>query len=151
MTPVRPRIGVFATVDGREYEANDRPLDGTISLVSRGEANPDPRLFAWNDVHQAWVGTVSVGRCERLVEVVTNAGYMGEECRIVAIDESGSVGLYHLGGDKASAERLGFVEISVGTWAKTVNIFDIDKYTFAECHYDLLFEEWARSKQSESN
>lgn len=146
MTLVRPRMGVFATIGGREYEANDRPLDGRVSLVSRDEINPDPRIFAWSDLYRAWLCTVSVERCERLVEVVTNAGYMGEECRVVAIDENGSVGLYHLGEDKASAERLGFVEIGVGTWAKTVNVFDIDDYTFTECHYDLLFEEWARSQ-----
>jgi hypothetical protein len=148
MSLVRPRMGIFATVDGQEYEANGRPQGGQLNLVVQGEVNPNEELFTWSEVFSCWLARIPVDRCERLVEVVTNATHDGQLCRVVAISDDGSVGLYYIGEDAADAEGSGFVEIGAGVWAKTVNIFEIRGNSLHECHYDLLFAEWARKKMA---
>lgn len=62
-------------------------------------------------------------------------------CQVIDVDETGSVGLYYVGPEKAAAQKRGFTQIDVGTWAKIVNIHEIDRYY--EIHHDLLFVERA--------
>ncbi|MCU1685465.1 MAG: hypothetical protein JWQ81_6204 [Amycolatopsis sp.] len=137
MTIQRPRSGIFATVDGREYEASSYPHGDRITLVHRGEDPPLSELFSWNEAFGAWLAVVPVEHCETLVEITTNTTYLGMPCRIVAIDADGSVGLYYAGDEKSEAQKRGFTQIDVGTWAKTINVFDLSRYY--EYRYDLLF------------
>jgi hypothetical protein len=137
MTIQRPRSGIFATVQGQEYEANSYPYEGRLTLVHRGEEAPASELFSWNEAFSAWLAVVPVENCETLVEITTNTTYLGMPCRIVAIDADGSVGLYYAGDEKSEAQKRGFTQIDVGTWAKTISIFDLSRYY--EYRYDLLF------------
>jgi hypothetical protein len=136
----RPRFGVFATVGGVEYPANSYPKDGRVTLVVRRPENPDPALFGWTAEYDAWTATLPSSECERLVEVTSLAEHLGHTCQVVSITEDGTVGLYYVGEEKAAVVRAGFVQVEGGTWAKTVNLYDI--YRYRERHTDLLFDEW---------
>ncbi|MTD57780.1 hypothetical protein [Amycolatopsis pithecellobii] len=136
----RPRSGIIATIDGREYEANSYPREGALTLVSRETENPDPTLFVEQDGQ--WLGTVPVARCERLAEVTTVADHLGHTCQVISIAEDGTTGLYYLGDDMAAMPRDGFVQTDAGTWAKTVHIGELMRYR--ELHRDLLFDAWVR-------
>jgi hypothetical protein len=124
MTFSRPRSGVFATVNGREYAVESVSDNGVVVLS--GDELGDPQ--------------VATGDCERLDEVTTWAKYLGYECQVVAIEDDGSVGLYYLGPDKSKAIRDGFVQIEGGVLAKTVNVYDLA--SLWEQHTDLLFSQW---------
>jgi hypothetical protein len=134
MTGQRPRDGVFALVDGREYRAESAPEGGVVTLVSDGPA--DPALFR-QDQDGRWRAQVPVDRCDRVDEVTTWALYQGHDCQVVAIEKDGSVGLYYLGPDKAKAARDGFVQTDPGIWARTVNVYELARVW--EHHRDLLF------------
>jgi hypothetical protein len=127
MTYTRPRSGVYATVDGVEYLCNDYPQDDQVLLISH-----DPENLA----------NVHIDQCERLADVTTRADYLGHRCQVVSIAPNGDVGLYFLGDDKSAARKDGFVQVDPGTWAKTVNIYDLQN--FHEHHADLLYERWWR-------
>ncbi len=142
MTHPRPRSGIYATVNGVEHLCNDFPSDDTVVLVSRAAENPDPALFQRDEAHGLWIATVGLDQCERLADVTTRAEYQGRRCQVVSIAPNGDVGLYFLDDDKSEAAELGFVQIDSGTWAKTVNIYDL--YTYYEHHADLLYERWWR-------
>jgi hypothetical protein len=132
MTGRRPRAGVFALVDGREYQAEALPEGGVVTLVGDGPAD----LFQQGEDGR-WRARVPVDRCDRLDEVTTRALYQGHDCQVVAIEQDGSVGLYYLGPDKAKAARDGFVQTEPGVWARTVNVFELARMW--EHHSDLLF------------
>lgn len=140
MTYTRPRTGLYATINGAEYQCNDYPRDDQVLLVSRASENPDPALFARHN--NVWAATVHIDQCERLDDVTTRADYLGHRCQILSIADNGDVGLYFLGDDKSAAARDGFVQVDPGTWAKTVNIYDL--HSFHEHHADLLFDRWWR-------
>ena len=142
MTYTRPRSGVYATVNGTEYLCNDYPRDDQVLLVSREPENPDPNLFTRNN--DLWVAQVHIDQCERLADVTTRADYLGNRCQVVSIAPNGDVGLYFLGDDKSVARKDGFVQVDPGTWAKTVNVYDLD--SFHEHHADLLYERWCRKQ-----
>jgi hypothetical protein len=131
---------VFATVNGRQHQANSYPQDGAVTLVSRDPDNPDPALFQRNQELGAWVAVVPVGSCERLAEVTSLADHLGHTCQVISIDRDGLVGLYYLGEEKAAVLRDGFVQVDAGTWAKTVNVHEI--YGYRERHTDLRFDDW---------
>lgn len=140
MTHPRPRTGVYATVNGAEYLCNDYPRDDQVLLVSREPENPDPSLFTrQNDL---WTAQVSVDQCERLADVTSRVDYLGHRCQVVSIAPNGDTGLYFLGDDKSAAARDGFIQVDPGTWAKTVNVYDLHAYH--EHHADLLYERWWR-------
>lgn len=143
-TYTRPRSGVYATVKGLEYQCNDYPENDRVLLVSHEQDNPDPELFTRDDANRLWIAQVHVDRCERLADVTTRADYLGHRCQVVSIAPNGDVGLYFLGDDKSAARRDGFVQIDPGTWAKTVNIYDL--HSFHEHHADLLYERWWRKR-----
>jgi hypothetical protein len=136
----RPRSGVVATIDGREYQANSYPHEGVVTLYSREAENPDPAVFSSHE--GLWLATVPVGHCDRLAEVTTVADYRGHTCQVVSIDEDGTTGLYYLGDDMAAMPRDGFVQVDAGTWAKTAHIGELARYR--ELHRDLLFDSWVR-------
>jgi hypothetical protein len=142
MTYERPRSGIYATVNGAEYPCGDYPRDDHVLAFSRARDNPDPTLFTSRDADQRWVAQVHVDRCERLAQVTTRAGYQGHECQVISIAPSGEVGVYFLGDDRSAARRDGFIQVDPGTWAKTVNIYEL--YSFREHHIDLLYERWWR-------
>jgi hypothetical protein len=142
MTYPRPRSGIFATVNGIEYEANSYPQEGQVTLFARGEHNPDPALFQWNAAFNAWLATIATSRCDRLVEVTSRADYQGLICQVISIAPDGATGLYYLGDEKAKAAEAGFVQTDPGTWAKTVTVHDLHRYR--EHHSDLLFDQWRR-------
>ena len=142
MTYIRPRSGIYAVVNGVEYLCNDYPQDDRVVLISREPDNPDPNLFTRDEPTQTWVANVHLDQCERLHDVTTRADYLGHRCQVVSIAPNGEVGLYFLGDDKSAARKDGFVQIDPGTWAKTVNIYDL--YTYYEHHADLLYERWWR-------
>lgn len=144
MTYTRPRSGVYATVNGTEYLCNDHPRDDRVLLVSREPDNPDPELFTRDEARALWVAQVDVDLCERLADVTTRASYLGHRCQVLSIAPGGDVGLYFVDDDKSAAARDGFVQIDPGTWAKTVNIYDL--HSFHEHHADLLFERWWRKQ-----
>jgi hypothetical protein len=110
--------------------------------VSREPENPDPTLFAQDPGTGIWTARVSLDQCLRLANVTTRAEYQGARCQVVSIAPNGDVGLYYLGDDKSDAKAKGFVQVDPGTWAKTVNIYDL--YSFHEHHADLLYERWWR-------
>jgi hypothetical protein len=143
MTGQRPRTGIFTEIGGREYEVDADPREGVVTLFSREPENPDPALFQWNGSLGAWLASVPVDRCDRLVEVTTVADYRGHPCQVISIGADGATGLYYLGEDMAALPRDGFVQIDVGTWAKTVDIHELARYR--ELHRDLLFDAWARA------
>jgi hypothetical protein len=134
MTVQRPRDGVFALLDGREYRAEAAPENGVVTLVS--ETPADPALFQ-QDQDGRWRAQVPVTSCDRLDEVTTWALYQGHECQVVAIEKDGSAGLYYLGPDKSKAARDGFVQTDPGVWARTVNVYELAQIW--EQHRDLLF------------
>jgi hypothetical protein len=138
----RPRSGILATVGGREYPANSYPHEGTVTLYSREPDNPDAALFAWNDSFELWLATIPVAQCDRLAEVTTVADYRGHTCQVISIGDDGATGLYYVGDDMAAMPREGFVQIDAGTWAKTVDIYELVRYR--ELHRDLLFDAWVR-------
>lgn len=138
----RPRVGVYAEVDGVEYEAEGYPRGDAVTVFSREDTNPAPELLAWHDGMRAWSATVPIGRCTRLAEVTSVAEHEGHLCQVVSIDQTGNVGLYYIGTQKSALPRDGFVQVDAGTWAKTVGIHDIDEYR--EQHRDLKFESWWR-------
>ncbi|WP_236790097.1 hypothetical protein [Amycolatopsis sp. GM8] len=140
MTYQRPRSGILATVDGREYQASSYPREDAVTLFSRQTENPDPELFAEQDGQ--WLATVPLARCDRLAEVTTVADYRGHQCQVISIGEDGATGLYYLGDDMAAMPRDGFVQTDAGTWAKTVHIGELARYR--ELHRDLLFNAWVR-------
>lgn len=140
----RPRVGVYAEIDGVEYEAADYPKAGSVTVFVRDDTNPNAALLSWHEGMRAWSATVPVGRCTRLAEVTSVAGHAGHECQVVSIDEHGMVGLYYLGTQKAALPRDGFVQVDAGTWAKTVAVHDL--YEYREQHRDLLFETWWRTR-----
>jgi hypothetical protein len=142
MTYTRPRSGVYATVNSVEYPCNDYPENDRVLLISREQENPDPELFTRDDANQLWAADVHIDQCERLADVTTRADYLGHRCQVLSIAPNGDVGLYFLGDDKAAARRDGFVQVDPGTWAKTVNIYDL--HSFHEHHADLLYERWWR-------
>lgn len=117
-----PRTGVFAVVDGREHAVESYPERGVVPLS-------DGRV-------------VPLSECERLAEVTTRADYRGHECQVVGLAPDGSVGLYYLGPDKARAAADGFSQIDPGTWAKNVDVHEVERWR--EHHADLLFDEWVR-------
>jgi hypothetical protein len=143
----RPRTGIFASVDGVEYETHSYPNNGSVTVISREVQNPAPEIFSWSEPFGLWSATVSTDRCDHLAEVVTVANHLGHECQVIDIADDGTTGLYYLGTDMAAMPRDGFIQIDAGTWAKTVNVYDIDLYR--ERHYDLLFESWAQSRRQE--
>lgn len=138
MTYTRPRSGIFATVRGVEHLCNDYPADGRVVLVSREPDNPDPELFSRDEARGLWVAVVGLDQCERLADVTTRTSYKGRECQVVSIGPDGDVGLYFLDDDKSEAAEFGFVQVDQGTWAKTVNVYDLP--ALYEHHADLLFE-----------
>ena len=138
MTMQRPRLGIYATVGGVEYQADSYPRDGQVTLVAREDPGSD--VFSWNGAANAWLATVPASYCERLAEVTSLADYRGHVCQVISIDPDGSVGLHYLGDEKAAVVRDGFVQVDAGTWAATVTVFDISRYR--ERHTDLLFDEW---------
>jgi hypothetical protein len=140
MSHPRPRSGIFATVNGFEYEADSYPENGRVTLFSRAAENPDAALFQRDATTDAWLATIETSRCDRLVEVTTRADYRGLLCQVVDIAPDGATGLYYLGDEKARAAETGFVQIDPGTWAKTVHVHDLQSYR--EHHADLLFDEW---------
>ncbi|GAB2980733.1 hypothetical protein LWP59_00890 [Amycolatopsis acidiphila] len=140
MTYRRPRSGVIATVDGRDFQADSYPREGVVTLFSREAENPDPTHFAPGN--GLWLATVPLARCDRLAEVTSVAEYRGHTCQVVGIDEDGTTGLYYLGDDMAAMPRDGFVQVDPGTWAKTVHIGELARYR--ELHRDLLFDAWVR-------
>lgn len=139
MMPQRPRAGVYATIRGAEYQVDAPAANGLVLVVHQAEVNPAADLFSWSAAHNAWLAQVPVAHCERLVEVRSEAEHRGLRCQVVSIDATGAVGLYYVGDEKSAAQKRGFTQIDVGTWAKTVNIFEIDRYY--ETHQDLLFDE----------
>jgi hypothetical protein len=130
----RPRAGIYATVDGREYLAESYPENGVVTLV--GDNTSDPTLFQPSPDGR-WRASVAVDRCDRLDEVTTRATYQGHECQVLAMAVDGSVGLHYLGPDKSKAARDGFVQTEPGVWARTVNVFEL--HDLWEHHADLLF------------
>lgn len=140
MSYQRPRSGVLATVNGRDYQADSYPREGAVTLFSPEAENPDPRLFGPRN--GMWVALVPLAQCDRLAEVTTVADYRGHACQVVSIAEDGTTGLYYLGGDMAAMPRDGFVQIDPGTWAKTVHVTELARYR--EVHRDLLFDAWVR-------
>ncbi|SDZ40611.1 hypothetical protein SAMN05421504_11557 [Amycolatopsis xylanica] len=142
MTSQRLRSGIFATVRGREYQAEAPPQDGYIQLVRLTEENPAQDLFSWSDTHNGWVARVHTIDCARLVEIRPEADHDGLRCQVIDIDQHGMVGLYYVGPERSAAQKRGFTQIDVGTWAKTVDIHELDR--FYEVHHDLLFQEKAR-------
>jgi hypothetical protein len=140
MTYQRPRTGIYATVDGQEYEAEGLPENGVVTLVSRAAESSE--RFTRDEENGVWRAEVLTRECERLAEVVTHAQHKGHDCHVVSIGDDGSVGLYYDGPDKAQAEQDGFVQVDPGTWAKTVSVFEL--YTYTEHHRDLLFAEWVQ-------
>lgn len=138
---VRPRSGIFATIDGVEHLCNDYPAGDAVVVVSRAPENPNPAVFTRDEARGLWVARVPVDRCERLAEVTTRAKYEGRDCQVVGIAPNGDVGLYYLGDDKSEAAELGFVQVDQGTWAKTVGVHDLSG--LYEHHADLLFDRWS--------
>jgi hypothetical protein len=128
MSYPRPRAGIYATVNGVEYQADSYPESGQVVLLSGA--------------------TVPTGQCDRLVEITTRADHQGLTCQVVDIAPDGAVGLYYLGEEKATAAERGFVQVNPGTWAKTVTIQELDRYR--EHHADLLFEDWWRATWPQS-
>lgn len=135
MTVERPRAGILAMIDGREYRAESYPENGTVTLI--GDDTADPGLFrpGPDGVRRA---TVPLARCDRLDEVTSRAEYRGHECQVLAIDAHGSVGLQYLGPDKSRAADDGFVQTEPGVWSRTVGVHDLHSYW--EHHTDLLFD-----------
>lgn len=142
LTVQRPRLGIYATLDGVEYPADSYPRDGQITLIAGQD--PGTELFTWHAQANAWLATVPTSRCERLVEVTSLADHLGHVCQVIGIDPNGSVGLHYVGDEKAAVVRDGFVQVDAGTWAKTVSIFEVSGYR--ERHTDLLFDEWKVSQ-----
>ncbi|PPK67979.1 hypothetical protein V5P93_007325 [Actinokineospora auranticolor] len=138
MTHQRPRTGLYALLDGREYAAG-QPENGQVALHSA----VDPQDTRFKAGSSGWRAVVPVDACERLDEVTTRANHLGHECLVVGITPEGSVGLYYVGPDKTRATADGFVQIDPGTWAKNVPIHEITR--FREHHVDLLFPEWAKT------
>jgi hypothetical protein len=139
----RPRAGTFAMIGGVEYPVESHHDYGVAVLYSTALENPDPTRFTRDEENGVWRAEVFTSECERLDEVVSHAKYAGHDCRVVDIADDGSVGLYCLGPNKSKAEQDGFVQIDPGTWAKTVNIYEL--FTYWEYHKDLLFPEWVAS------
>jgi hypothetical protein len=147
MTTERPRLGIFATVNGVEYRADSYPMNGRVTLFAGEDPNSD--LFAWSAAHNGWVATVPAGACDRLVEITSLADYQGHTCQVISIAPDGSVGLYYAGEEKAAVLRDGFVQIEAGTWAKTVDVHDLHRYR--ERHTDLRFDEWKATKAASTS
>jgi hypothetical protein len=143
MSYQRPRAGIYATVNGAEYLCNDYPNDDRVMLIARERDNPDPELFARDEANQLWTAEVHVDQCERLADVTSRAQYLGHRCQVISIAPNGDVGLYFLDDDKSEARKDGFVQVDPGTWAKTVNVYDL--HTYYEQHADLLYERWWRT------
>ncbi|WP_018686725.1 hypothetical protein [Actinokineospora enzanensis] len=136
MSYQRPRNGVVAVLDGREFFAT-HPEGGQVVLSCAVDPG-DPRF---SQVVGGWQAVLPVAALERLDEVTTRVDHAGHECLVVGITAEGSVGLYYLGPDKAKAAADGFVQIDPGTWAKNAPIHEVTR--MREHHADLLFAEWA--------
>ncbi|GAA3007355.1 hypothetical protein [Actinokineospora diospyrosa] len=135
MTYQRPRTGIIATLDGREYPATLAD-QGQVTLLSTTDP-ADPRF---THTPSGWHSTIPAAALERLDEVSTRADHLGHECLVVGISAQGSAGLYYLGPDKSKAAADGFVQIDPGTWAKNAPITELTNYR--EHHADLLFTTW---------
>lgn len=138
MASMRPRVGIYASVRGHEYEVESHPVGGSVILLHAGAVNPDARIFFWSEERAAWAAQVSISDCERLDEITVETDYEGLPCEIVVIEADGRVGLCYIGAEKALAQKYGFTQTDAGSWAKTVNIYELDVYR--ECRYDLLFQ-----------
>ncbi|SES28804.1 hypothetical protein [Actinokineospora terrae] len=142
MTYQRPRTGIIAVLDGREYPASVE--GGQVTLTSPGDP-VDPRFTR---TAGGWEFVVTLDVLERLDEVTTRAEHLGHDCLVVGISPEGSAGLYYLGPDKTRAAADGFVQIDPGTWAKNTQVGDLTN--FREHHADLLFPIWLNQAPSRS-
>ncbi|GAA3022694.1 hypothetical protein [Actinokineospora globicatena] len=135
MTYQRPRTGIIALLDGREYPATS-PERGEVTLTALVDP-VDPRF---TQTPTGWQAVVALDSLDRLDEVTTRADHLGHECLVVGISPEGSAGLYYVGPDKSKASTDGFVQIDPGTWAKNTPIATLTN--FREHHTDLLFATW---------
>ncbi|WP_026424588.1 hypothetical protein [Actinokineospora inagensis] len=136
MTYQRPRTGIIATLDGRDYPATHPTDTGHVTLF----AATDPADPRFTPTPTGWQAVFPLTALDRLDEVTTRADHQGHECLVVAISPTGSAGLYYLGPDKSRAAADGFVQLDPGTWAKNTPLTTLTR--FREHHADLLFPHW---------
>jgi hypothetical protein len=138
MSYVGVRAGVFAVLDGREYEASPPTReDGTVLLKARAGEDPDSSRFGWSERIGQWRARVPTAELDRIYQAIGHARYGGRPVNITQIDDSGVATAYSTG------QADGFSQVDRGVW-----VGDVPVWTLRDVHevqIDLLFRQWRQA------
>jgi hypothetical protein len=147
MTYTGVRSGVFAVLNGREYDSRPVREDGSVLLKSSARENPAPGLFEWNDSAREWRARVPAADLDRLYQANAYAKYQGQLVNITAINDAGMATAYFADADKYKAEENGFTQVDKYVYVKEIPVWELRDVH--EKQSDLLFRQWRQANFAE--